>query len=133
MLIIIVIIPVLLCLIINSQIVIYVRASSRCIHPHIPVTQIRTTNIKSEQSRISRRDIRLLCYMVMMFCMFVGGWTPIYISAIITNYIYVNLMVLQLLAMIAQICLLYNVINLFVYDHKLRGYLKFLILKCSRT
>ena len=130
MLIIIVIIPVLLCVIINSLIIIYVRASSRLIYPQVIINQINTNNnIHRQQSKISGRDIRLLRYMILMFFTFVGGWSPIYIANIISKNINTNLIVSRTLSLIAEISLLLNIINLFVYNHRLRRYLKNLILK----
>ncbi|CAF4052781.1 unnamed protein product, partial [Rotaria sp. Silwood1] len=61
-------------LIVNAIIVIRTIQSSRTVQP-ISSGSLRATN--------RRRDIYLLKHIFLMFSIFIGGWTPIYIIAVI--------------------------------------------------
>jgi hypothetical protein len=125
------IIPLLLCVIINGLIITHVRASSRRIRPQIKIIQTpNNTNIIHQQITISHRDIHLLRNMFLMLCIFVCGYGPIHIAAIIINYISASVMVMRVLSFIAELSLLFNIISMFVYNHQLRDYLKHSMLKC---
>jgi len=126
----IVIIPSLLCIIINGLIFIHVHASSHRVQPQNTTTQTINNNTIHQQSKINRRNIHLLRHMLFMFCMFIGGWGPIHIAAIIMNYININVLIMRILSIIAEISMLCNVVDLFVYNRKLRHYLKNIMLKC---
>ncbi|CAF1160428.1 unnamed protein product [Adineta ricciae] len=89
-LILVVIIPSLSHVIINSIIVKYVRASSLRVRPEIRATQISMINPTNQnqpraqhQTKISRRDVHLLRHMIFMFFIFVGGWMPIYVMTVV--------------------------------------------------
>jgi hypothetical protein len=118
---IIVIIPGLICLILNMIIFNYVRTSTNRIQP------ISTTVTNNQH--INRRDKHLLRHIIIMFCIFVGGWSPIYIYQLVnstfSNSLYFSFMIL------AEVSLLLDITNLFIYNHELRKYFQDKIFKCT--
>ena len=116
-------IPSFICLLINALIYHYVRSSSRRV-------QAQINSGDNQQLKISRRDIFLLRHMVLMFCIFVGGWAPIYISAFLSYYIAFEIRVFSILIIWCELALLLDMIDLFLYNHELRNYLKH---TCLRT
>lgn len=63
-------------------------------------------------------------HMIVMFTVFVVGWIPIHILLIVMNYMMVNMIVTRVMSVLAELCLLYDIIDLFLCSHELRGYLK---------
>ena len=125
----IVILPSVICLALNLVIFRYVRSSSHRIQPVSHITQDESVN--HQPQRINRRDIHLLRHIIFMFCVFIGGWAPVYIFAtIITNLPFDALSICALIVL-AELSLLVNVINLFVYNHELRRHLFNKICKCQ--
>ncbi|CAF2004090.1 unnamed protein product [Rotaria magnacalcarata] len=113
----IVIIPAILSLLINILIYNYVRASSNRIQPQmIPENAQRT--------KFSHRDMKLVRHMIFMFCIFVGGWTPIYIMAIINFYSVINTIISSSLTILCELASFINIIDLFLYNRQLRKYFK---------
>jgi hypothetical protein len=106
-----------MCSIINKLIYNHVRSSSRRIQPS-------TVSGNFQQRKINSRDIVLLRHMVLMFCIFVGGWTPIFILPIIHHYMPISTIVHGCLTIWCELALLSDVIDLFLYNHELRKYLK---------
>ncbi|CAF0959352.1 unnamed protein product [Adineta ricciae] len=124
-LILVVIVPSLSHVIINSIIVKYVRASSLRVRPETGATQISMINPTNQnqaraqhQTKISRRDVHLLQHMIFMFCIFVGGWMPIYVMTVVMAYTYVDLIVMRILSISAELCLLCDIVDLFVYNRE---------------
>ncbi len=117
-----VIVPSLINTFVNVLIFVHVRSSSRRVRPQaVPsVTNISNT----QEPRISRREISLLRQMIFMFSMFVGGWTPVYLTVLTFYFIPFNLMAFQLTTVVAELCLLFITMNLFVCNHELREYCK---------
>ncbi len=87
-------------------------------------------HIIHQQPKISHRDRHLLLHMVFMFCIFIGGWGPIYVVITIANYISISLVVIRTLSLLSETSLLCIVVELFVYNRKLRKYLKNIMFKC---
>jgi len=118
----IVFIPSLIYLIINVVLFKYVRSSSRRVHP-----------LNQQQAPpIPRRDLYVIRHMIIMFCIFVGGWTPIYLYWIINGERIFNQLVLSILIFLSQLSVLFDIINLFISNHKLRKYLKKKFVECIR-
>lgn len=69
--------------------------------------------------------------MIFMFCLFVGGWSPVCIHSIVTAVLDYYDTTLSILALIAELSLLCCVVNLYVYNHDLRLYLKNQLVKFS--
>lgn len=113
----IVVAPSILCFAINILIYHHVRSSSRRIHP-----QTISENIL--QTKINQRDMILLRHMIIMFCVFVGGWSPTFIIPIIDYYTPVDPIIDSSLSMLCELSLLFNTIDLFLYNHEIRKYLK---------
>jgi hypothetical protein len=110
-------IPSIMCFIINMLIYQHVRSSSRRIQPQTILNDI-------QQSKISRRDIFLIRHMILMFCIFVRGWAPVYIIPIISDYIPVKKTISEIFTVWCELALLLDMIDLFLYNHELRNYLK---------
>jgi hypothetical protein len=127
-LILIVIIPSIVFLITNIFIYVSVRASSHRIQPVLSITE--NTSDNRRPSRISQRDIHLLRHMIVMFCIFVGGWAPLYTVLAIQNQFLVNPILLACLTIWCQLALLCDIIDLYLYNHELRKYLTTIVLRC---
>ncbi|UJR16816.1 hypothetical protein I4U23_003715 [Adineta vaga] len=89
------------------------------IQPQMTTTQTTTNHSTNQQQpRISRRDIYLLRHMIFMFCIFVGGWAPVYVMTIVMFYINIDLIVMRILSILAELSLLCDIVDLFVYNHE---------------
>ena len=117
------IIPSLIYLITNIIIFKYACSSSNRVQK--PST-IPSNNL---QQHINRRDMHLLRHMIIMFCIFIGGWSPLYIYMIIVDVIDPTLVVASLLILLTEMSLLVDIIDLFLYNHELRKYLRNKIFK----
>jgi len=115
-----VIVPSLINTFVNVLIFVHVRSSSRRVRPQaVPsVTNI----IITQEPRITRREISLLRQMILMFSMFVGGWTPVYVTVLILYFMPLNLLPFLLTTVVAELCLLFITMNLFLCNHELREY-----------
>jgi len=102
--------------IINSIIFIYVRRSTK---------RVRPTNRESANTPIlSQRDAHLLKHMIFMFAVFFCGWAPAYIiRAISVSGPVFSPIALQIVYIIPTVCLLIDIVDLFLYNHELRKYL----------
>jgi ABC-type polysaccharide/polyol phosphate export permease len=120
-----VIVPSIICCLNNIIIFKYVRSSTNRVQPTATVV------VNNQHQHINRRDIQLLRHMVAMFCIFVGGWSPIYIYAIIVSPVDFTSTTVSILVLLAELCLSSDIINLFLYNHELRRYFHDKI--CKRT
>ena len=110
-----VIIPSFICLIIHLIIFKHIRSSRHRVQP-----SVATAN--HDQTRLSRRDIHLLRHMIVMFVIFVGGWSPVYLYPLIVVMRY-PATIFYILIILASLSLLFDVVNLFLYNHELRNYI----------
>ncbi|CAF2851509.1 unnamed protein product [Rotaria sp. Silwood2] len=117
------IIPSTIYLITNILIYYHVRSSSRRIQP-------QTIFHNVQQIKISRRDIYLLRHIILMFCVFVTGWAPTSILPIVNHFTYVNILLYGVSTIWCELALLINIIDLYLYNHKVRKYLKSICLQC---
>ena len=123
--------PVLIGIIIHTIIFNYVHSSSRRIQPS---THISGNDANHPQpQRINRRDTHLIRHIIVMFSMFLAGWSPIYIFLIIIPDFFFTLLLSSCLILLAQLCVLFDIINLYAYNHELRKYLQNTIFKCNRV
>ena len=104
-------------LISNALIFHHVHNSSRRIQPQMTMTRRHST-------RISHRDAHLLQHIIVMFIVFVGGWAPAYILVIVEHYINVSPIIEWILSFCCDLALLLNIIDLFLYNHELRRFIK---------
>jgi hypothetical protein len=118
----IVIIPSLICFILNFIIFKYVRSSTKRVQPSLVVTQ------NNQRQYISRRDLHLLRHMIFIFCVFIVGWSPVYVYSLIPNNS--NYLIFLIFQILAQSSVLIGIINLFFYNHKLRRYFFQKIFRC---
>lgn len=91
---------------------------------HLIVSNHTLYLVMFNRQKISRRDIYLLRHMVLMFCVFVGGWAPTFSMPIITYYTPINNIIFSSISIWCQLALLINIIDLFLYNHEVRKYLK---------
>lgn len=121
----IVVIPSIIFLITNTMIYYYVRSSSRRIQPDHASGRRRSM-------RISPRDLHLLRHMIVMFCIFVGGWAPSYLLPIVSSYTEVSPILSSAFSLGCELALLLDMIDLHLYNHQMRNYLQDLCLGCCR-
>jgi hypothetical protein len=114
-------VPLIINTIFNVLIFKYVRASTRRLQPQN--IDINTTSNNNQQPIISRREISLLKQMILMFCAFIGGWTPACSVIIIEQLITLNPLYLQCSLKIFEIAMLAITINFFICDHEMKEYL----------
>jgi uncharacterized membrane protein SpoIIM required for sporulation len=111
-LLIVIIIPSVLFLSVNGMILFHAHSSSRRIAPSNTTNHVLLAN---------NRDIRLTKRMLILLLLFLFGWCPVYILVTIQNS---YSMWVEALEFLAELSLLGEVINLFLYNRKLRLYLK---------
>ncbi|CAF5131616.1 unnamed protein product, partial [Rotaria sp. Silwood1] len=80
--------------------------------------------------RMSRRDIHLLRHMIIMFLIFIGGWTPLYALFAIQSQVLANPMLSKCFTIWCQLAFLCDIIDLYLYNHELRNYLKTMFCRC---
>ena len=111
-----VIIPSLICLIINIIIFKYVRTSTS------RVQTLSAVVTYTPHQYLSRRGLHLLPHLIFMFCIVVGGCSPINLYLFI-NWVNPNFIMLWSFMMLAELSTLVDIINFFLYNHELRRYL----------
>jgi hypothetical protein len=116
-------------LIINTLIYVNVRSSSRRVEG-LPSLGTENNADNARQAKFSRRDIHLLRHMVLMFCIFVGGWTPLYVLFAIQNQFLVNPIVSACFTIWCQLALLCDIIDLYLYNHEVTDYLRTTFFRC---
>ncbi|CAF1140968.1 unnamed protein product [Adineta ricciae] len=119
-----VILPSLINTILNSLIFVHVRSSGRRVQPNIVTAWTSEFNREQQQlPKISRREIALLRQMVFMFIMFVTGWSAVLIVNIITQVVYTSAIFVLISMLLAELCAIGIIIDLYVYNHELRKFL----------
>jgi hypothetical protein len=116
---IIVILPSILSAVFNTLTYVKVRSSTRRVHA-AATTMHAATHSKQQNAR----DVYLLKHMLFIFVIFIIGWAPIYIFAVIDTNIYLPYWVYSLLQTFPVFSLLIDIVDLFLYNHDLRQYLK---------
>ncbi|CAF1223958.1 unnamed protein product [Adineta steineri] len=114
-------VPALLNIILNTLIFTYVQSSTRRIQPQS--NRASTSGPNNRQPRMSRRDMSLLKQMLVMFSMFIGGWTPILIVYTMNIAIDVDIKIIKITVLFSELCIFGIVMNLYIYNHELRHYL----------
>ncbi|CAF3633652.1 unnamed protein product [Adineta steineri] len=97
-----VIIPSIICLVNNMMIFKYVHSSTNRIQTSLE----NAKNNAQQHQHLSRRDLHLLRHMIVMFCIFVVGWSPIYICAAINIVISITVTTRFVLIIISELSLL---------------------------
>ena len=111
-----IVIPSVVCLVSNGLIFYHVHSSSRRVQTGVVATV-------GQRPPISHRNLHLLRHMIIMFCVSLSGWAPIIITRILGYYMSVNQVVTESLIVWYGLSLLFNVIDLLLYNHELRRYL----------
>ncbi len=99
----------------------HVRLSSNRIQPASQTTRDSSNHIQLQG--ITRRDVYLLRHIILMFCIFIGGWGPAYIIGVVVPNFTFNSLIASISILVAELSLFIDIINLFVYNHELRRYL----------
>ena len=120
---IVVILPSLICLIVHVIIFNYARSSTRRVQPNL--ASVTSATAIQHTPRISRRDIHLVKSMVIMFSIFVGGWSPIYVFAIVQPDAAFSTTLPAIFTFLAQVSGLLILSNLFLYNHELTKYYRY--------
>ncbi|CAF1284384.1 unnamed protein product [Adineta steineri] len=113
-----VIIPSIICLVNNMMTFKYVRSSTNRIQTSLEDAK----NNAHQRQHLSRRDLHLLRHMIVMFCIFVAGWSPIYICSAISSVTSITSTIEFILIILSELSLLAVISNLFLYNHELRRY-----------
>ncbi|CAF1349008.1 unnamed protein product [Adineta ricciae] len=72
---------------------------------------------------LSRREISLLRQMTFMFITFIGGWSGIYISVLISYFINFNEWIRPAMSIFGELCVVGIIINLFISNRDVRNYI----------
>lgn len=119
-----VMIPFIINGIFNVLILLKVVASTRRIHDqgaHLNQTE----NVRQYHAR----DIHLLKHMLFIFLIFIGGWAPVYTAVVLHLFIDISVWILVSLQIPPIFSSLIIVLDLYVYNHDLRRYIKRRILR----
>jgi hypothetical protein len=127
---IIVVIPAVIFLLINIAIFTKVRSSSRRLGPVQSVTENQSPN--GQSSKFSRRDLHLLRHMILMITVFVGGWAPLFLLLGIQSQFTIDPTLSACFTIWCELALLFNILDLYLYNHEVRNYLKGLVLCCGQ-
>ncbi|CAF1549838.1 unnamed protein product [Adineta steineri] len=115
---IVIIIPSMICLMNNMMIFKYARSSTNRIQTSLEGAK----NNAHQRQHLSRRDLHLLRHMIVMFCIFVAGWSPIYLYAIIAVQFSFSSIIVSMFIILSELSSLAVISNLFLYNHELRRY-----------
>ena len=118
-----VIFPSLICLIVHMIIFDYARSSTRRVQPTL--STVTTATPFQHPPRVTRRDIHLLKSMFIMFSIFVGGWSPIYVFGILQPDATFSTTLPAIFTFLAQISCFLILTNLFLYNHELIKYYRY--------
>ena len=125
----IIVIPFTIFLIVNILIFINVHSSTRRLQPGVStVTGSSPTTVA--QRKISGRDLHLLRHMVIMLSIFLGGWAPLYVLLSIQNQFLINPILTASFTIWCELALLCDIIDLYLYNHEVRNYLKTIFVRC---
>ena len=127
-LVIVVIVPTFVTLILNLFIFKHVHSSSRRIEAQRDANSIVVPT--NQQLKITRRDLFLLKHTVFIFGIFIIGWSPIYLLILLDYHGQVIPLVYTILQLLAVISSLSCMIDLFLYNHESRQYIKQKFLQC---
>jgi hypothetical protein len=120
--IIIILIPTVVCAIMNTTIF---RAVQLSVRRTQPMLHERTTYaLEQRPIRLTRQEGRFLRHMIIMTLVFIVGWAPIYICWVLLDQMTIHPNVLALFSLLADSSLLLNIIDLFLCSHKLLLYLR---------
>ena len=86
-------------------------------------TGAAATTTTTGPRRISRRDVGLLGHSAIVFVIFIIGWIPTIAIYIVEYYMPVDTLVNSIFDTSFQLALLVVIIDLFLYNHKVRKYL----------
>ena len=125
----IIVIPFTVFLVVNILIFINVRSSTRRIRPG-PSTVTENNPVSNGQRKISGRDLHLLRHIVIMLSIFLGGWAPLYVLLAKEDQFLINPILVSCLTIWCELALLCDIIDLYLYNHELRNYLKTFLLRC---
>ncbi|CAF4080024.1 unnamed protein product [Adineta steineri] len=113
-----VIIPSIICLVNNMMIFKFVRSSTNRIQTSLEDAK----NNAHQRQHLSRRDLHLLRHMIVMFCIFVAGWSPIYLYAVFAVQFSFSSIIVSMFVILSLLSVLVVISDLFLYNRELRRY-----------
>jgi hypothetical protein len=122
------VVPSLLNTVFNVLIFKHARDSTRRVQPK-PNSRISNAS-NNQQRRISRREISLLKQMILMFCIFIAGWTPVY--GILLSGANFNAIAFRCFVIVCEMAMLAITINFFICNHEIKEYFINKIRQCVR-
>lgn len=125
----IIVIPFTIFLIVNIAIFINVHLSTHRIRPNRSTETENNPNPVTRR-KISSRDLHLLRHIIVMLTIFLGGWAPLYILLAKESQFLINPILLSCFSIWCELALLCDIIDLYLYNHEVRNYLKTNILRC---
>ncbi len=120
-----VILPSILNVVFNSLTYFTVSSSSRRVH----ALATTTTAPVARTNHQNTRDISLIKHMFFIFVVFILGWTPMYAVPMTSLSITMTTFVLQCAQLLPVISAIIIAVDLFIYNHDVRKYLKDKFLK----
>ena len=122
-----VVVPSLINTVLNLLIFARVLASSRRVQP-----SVHNPTANNQHGIISRREMAVLRQMIFTFFIGIVGWAPIFIVIIINYFIPTDVIAILITSIISQLCILWIITSLFIYNHDLREYLSNKVRLCFR-
>jgi hypothetical protein len=89
-----------------------------------------TTPAATSSTHQHTRDIHLLKHIVFILIVFISGWAPVYIFSVINPSAVSFSLASLLLELLPVLSSFIMMVDLFLYNHELRHYLKEKIWKC---
>ena len=126
----IVILPALICFVLQMRILKFVVSSSKRVH-HEQQPAFHTIQHPAPPP-IHRRDLHLVRHIIIMLCIFVGGWSPIYLYTLINLSLNFDSALTSGFILLAKFSIVADLVNLFLYNHELRRYVLARLVKCFR-
>jgi len=124
----IVIVPFIVFLVTNLLIYIHIRSSTFRVQSRVlSVTENNMNNVR--QAKISRRDVHLLRHMIVILLIFLGGWTQLYVLLSTQNRFLIDPIESACFTIWCQLAVLCDIIDLYLYNHEIRNYLKTIFLR----
>ncbi|UJR19342.1 hypothetical protein I4U23_022471 [Adineta vaga] len=121
-----VVLPSLINLILNTLIFLHVRSSTRRVQPQVlsawTSEMMNQRRQRQQILKISRREISLLRQMILMFLMFICGWSPVFIVNIILQLKKVNTIIVASTILFSEICIMGIITNIFIHNYELKEF-----------
>ena len=116
-----IILPFCSCLVINLMVVMFVRSSTRRVTIELELSPQAN---RAERGRMTRRDLHLFKHLMLMLWIFLLGWAPIYLLPVFLDPTRIDPLMVRLFTLLTELSICSQMIDLFIYNHQLRKYLR---------